>query len=172
MLCDESMSFHLSTQAWSILSSVMRSSDQWWNSFLKSATLVDTIGNCKTRDASLASCMLELIRTARMMSQISLDLNDNIDFWIHAKQVFNRRFHAMNTNYHSLTLYLHPMCRKLPISQAARFYWRYLCVRQVIKRWAMGYPGSIIIRRHRGTIVTTSNCATPIDTRQMWIRSH
>ena len=84
--------------------------------------LVDTIGNCKTRDASLASCMLELIRTARMMSQISLDLNDNIDFWIHAKQVFNRRFHAMNTNYHSLTLYLHPMCRKLPISQAARFY--------------------------------------------------
>ncbi|KAN0080283.1 hypothetical protein V8E55_009849 [Tylopilus felleus] len=81
--------------------------------------LVNTIGDSETRDASLASCMLELIRAARKMSQIALDDGDHAGFWMHAKQVFNRRFHVMNTDYHSLALYLHPMCCKLATSQVA-----------------------------------------------------
>ena len=81
--------------------------------------LVDAIGNCETREASLESCMLELIRCARKLSQLTLDGGDNTGFWFHAKRVFNHRFHAMNTDHHSLALFLHPMCRKLAISQAA-----------------------------------------------------
>ncbi|KIK75079.1 hypothetical protein PAXRUDRAFT_173872, partial [Paxillus rubicundulus Ve08.2h10] len=80
--------------------------------------LVNTIGNCESCEASLASCMLELIRCAKTLSQLTLDGNDNTGFWLHAKQVFNRRFHAMNTDHHTLTLFLHPMCQKLAISQA------------------------------------------------------
>ncbi|KAI5982193.1 ribonuclease H-like domain-containing protein [Pisolithus albus] len=71
--------------------------------------LVDMIGNCESREASLASCMLELIRCARKMSQLRIDSLDRTEFWMHAKAVFNRRFHAMNTVHHSLTLFLHPL---------------------------------------------------------------
>ncbi|KAF8444463.1 hypothetical protein L210DRAFT_3502066 [Boletus edulis BED1] len=81
--------------------------------------LVDTISNCEAWDASLASCMLELIRAARKMSQIPLDLGNNSGFWMHVKHIFNCRFHTMNTDHHVLTLYLHPMCRKLATSQVA-----------------------------------------------------
>lgn len=82
--------------------------------------LVDAIGNIESRQASLADCMLELIRCARRMSQLQLDpADDDVGFWQHVKAVFNRRFHATNTNYHSLALFLHPICRKLAISQAA-----------------------------------------------------
>ncbi|KAF9243739.1 ribonuclease H-like domain-containing protein [Melanogaster broomeanus] len=81
--------------------------------------LVDAIGNVESRQASLADCMLELIRCAKRMSQLQLDPDDNVGFWQHAKAVFNRRFHATNTDYHSLALFLHPICRKLAISQAA-----------------------------------------------------
>lgn len=63
--------------------------------------------------------MLELIRCAKQMSQLPLDADDNVGFWQHAKAVFNRRFHAMNTKHHSLALFLHPLCRKLAITQAA-----------------------------------------------------
>ncbi|KAF9227644.1 hypothetical protein BS17DRAFT_793315 [Gyrodon lividus] len=35
---------------------------------------------------------------------------DNTGVWTHAKLVFNRQFHAMNTDHHSLALFLHPMC--------------------------------------------------------------
>ena len=45
--------------------------------------------------------MLELIHCAKKMSQLTLETTDNTGFWMHAKQVFNRRFHAMNTDYHS-----------------------------------------------------------------------
>ncbi|KAF9237795.1 hypothetical protein BU15DRAFT_88612 [Melanogaster broomeanus] len=81
--------------------------------------LVDAIGNVESRQASLADCMLELIHCAKRMSQLQLDPDDNVGFWQHAKAVFNRRFHATNTDYHSLALFLHPICRKLAISQAA-----------------------------------------------------
>ncbi|KAF9231952.1 ribonuclease H-like domain-containing protein, partial [Melanogaster broomeanus] len=83
-------------------------------------SLVDAIGNVESRRASLADCMLELIRCAKHMSQLQLDpTDDDVGFWQHTKAVFNRRFHTTNTDYHSLALFLHPMCRKLAISQAA-----------------------------------------------------
>ncbi|KAN0101263.1 hypothetical protein V8E55_001247 [Tylopilus felleus] len=94
--------------------------DEFWPAIVQliktCKPLVNMIGDSETRDASLASCMLELIRAARKMSQIALDDGDHAGFWMHAKQVFNRRFHVMNTDYHSLTLYLHPMCCKLATS--------------------------------------------------------
>lgn len=64
--------------------------------------------------------MLELIRCSREMFRLPLDPDDDINFWVHAKSVFNREFHSMNTNNHNLALFLHPMCRKLAISQAAK----------------------------------------------------
>ncbi|KAN0082875.1 hypothetical protein V8E55_008670 [Tylopilus felleus] len=54
-----------------------------------------------------------------LMSQLPLDADDDMGFRQHAKAVFNRRFHAINTKYHSLALFLHPLCRKLAITQAA-----------------------------------------------------
>lgn len=81
--------------------------------------IVDAIGNLESRQTSLADCMLELIRCAKQMSQLPLDADDDMGFRQHAKAVFNRRFHAINTKYHSLALFLHPLCRKLAITQAA-----------------------------------------------------
>lgn len=82
--------------------------------------LVDVIGNLESRDANLADCMLELIWCARDMFRIQLEPEDDIGFWTHAKAVFNREFHSMNTGLHNLALFLHPLCRKLAISQAAK----------------------------------------------------
>ncbi|KIK81074.1 hypothetical protein PAXRUDRAFT_15439 [Paxillus rubicundulus Ve08.2h10] len=75
------------------------------------------------------------------MSQLTLDGNDNTGFWLHAKQVFNRRFHAMNTDHHTLTLFLHPMCRKLAISQAANgrnFEFMVKTALSIAKQWRWG----------------------------------
>ncbi|KAG2070851.1 hypothetical protein BDR04DRAFT_1099328, partial [Suillus decipiens] len=44
---------------------------------------------------------------------------DDMEFFAHAKSVFNCRFHSINTKYHTLTLFLHPMCRKPAVTQAA-----------------------------------------------------
>jgi hypothetical protein len=81
--------------------------------------LVDAIGNLETREASLADCMLEFIRCTRTMTHLQLDDDEDIGFWLHAKAVFNQRFHSINTDIHSLALFLHPMCQKLAISQTA-----------------------------------------------------
>ncbi|KAG2155367.1 uncharacterized protein EDB93DRAFT_1130321 [Suillus bovinus] len=59
--------------------------------------IVDLIGDEKSHNSSLASCMLGLIWLAKTISHV---------------------FFAMNTKTHSLTLFLHPMCQKLAISQA------------------------------------------------------
>lgn len=80
--------------------------------------IVDLIGDEESCDSSLASCMLGLIRLAKTISQLPIEEGDNVHFWQHAKAVFNRHFFAMNTKTHSLVLFLHPMCRKLAISQA------------------------------------------------------
>jgi hypothetical protein len=83
--------------------------------------LVDAIGNLESREATLADCMLELICCARQMSQLELDADDDdTGFWMHAKSVFNRRFHTINTELHSLALFLHPMCRKLAVTDASK----------------------------------------------------
>lgn len=63
--------------------------------------------------------MLELIRCARTMTRLDLLEDDDVGFWMHAKLTFNRRFHKMDTSLHSLALYLHPLCRRLAISQVA-----------------------------------------------------
>ncbi|KIK14928.1 hypothetical protein PISMIDRAFT_641921 [Pisolithus microcarpus 441] len=100
--------------------------------------LVDTIGNCESCEASLALCMLELIHCARKMSQLRIDSLDRMEFWMHAKAVFNHRFHAMNTIHHSLTLFLHPLCRKLAITQAASgrsFKFMVNTALVIIKQW-------------------------------------
>ena len=81
--------------------------------------IVDAIGNLESHQASLADCMLELIHCAKQMSQLPLDADDDMGFQQHAKAVFNCHFHAINTKYHSLALFLHPLCRKLAITQAA-----------------------------------------------------
>ncbi|KAI0082441.1 hypothetical protein K474DRAFT_1694307 [Panus rudis PR-1116 ss-1] len=82
--------------------------------------LVDAIGNLESREATLAECMLELIRCAREMYRIELDEEDEVGFWMHAKRVFNTEFHKINTDVHHLTLFLHPMCRKLATANAAK----------------------------------------------------
>jgi len=53
------------------------------------------------------------------MTHLTLDDDEDIGFWLHAKAAFNWRFHSMNTEIHSLALFLHPMCQKLAISQVA-----------------------------------------------------
>lgn len=82
--------------------------------------IIDAIGNVESRDCNLADCMLELIRCAREIRRIEFTDGEDVGFWAHAKSVFNTEFHAMNTELHSIALFLHPLCRKLAISQAAK----------------------------------------------------
>ena len=82
--------------------------------------IVDTIGNLESRDATLADCMLEFIQCTHQMFWVTLDDDEDIRFWTHAKAVFNCEFHAMNTPVHTLALFLHPLCRKLAVSNAAK----------------------------------------------------
>ncbi|KAH9916114.1 uncharacterized protein BXZ73DRAFT_53938 [Epithele typhae] len=81
--------------------------------------LVDAIGNVESRNAGLADCMLELTHCAQAMMRLDLGDNDDPGFWDHTKIVFNHRFHEMDTEHHGLALYLHPLCRRLAVSQAA-----------------------------------------------------
>jgi hypothetical protein len=54
------------------------------------------------------------------MSRIRLEPDDDAGFWAHAKVTFNHKFHAMNMDLHCLALFLHPLCRKLAVSNAAK----------------------------------------------------
>ncbi|EDR12208.1 uncharacterized protein LACBIDRAFT_311349 [Laccaria bicolor S238N-H82] len=60
--------------------------------------LVDIIGDVESRDASLA--------------------NYNSHFLRHAQKIVNAQFHEINTDIHWLTLFLHPLCCKLVISNS------------------------------------------------------
>lgn len=82
--------------------------------------LVDMIRNLESQQTTLADCMLELIRCAREMYCIPLAQGDDVGFWMHAKSVFNTEFHRMNTDSHNLALFLHPMCQKIAVGQAAK----------------------------------------------------
>ncbi|KAG2362575.1 hypothetical protein BDR07DRAFT_1580225 [Suillus spraguei] len=82
--------------------------------------IIDAIRNLESQDATLADCMLELIWCARQMMCLQLEDGKDINFWMHAKAVFNREFHAINTDIHALAFFLHPMCWKLAVSQAAK----------------------------------------------------
>ncbi|KAF5337770.1 hypothetical protein D9758_016627 [Tetrapyrgos nigripes] len=88
----------------------------WLNQLLQVIKpLVDVIGNLEARDTNLADCMLELIRCAHHMNKLVFEPDDNYGFFLHAKAVFNCEFIAMNTDKHSLALFLHPMCCKLAV---------------------------------------------------------
>ena len=54
------------------------------------------------------------------MCQIELTEGEDLGFWVHAKSVFNAKFHVMNTELHSIALFLHPPCQKLTISHAVK----------------------------------------------------
>ncbi|KAF7372617.1 DUF659 domain-containing protein [Mycena venus] len=82
--------------------------------------IVDAIGNCESRQTTLADCMLQLLRCARTMSTVSLEAGDDEGFLTHAKATFDRRFIRIATPIHWLALFLHPLCRKLAVSQASR----------------------------------------------------
>ncbi|KDR66641.1 hypothetical protein GALMADRAFT_80557, partial [Galerina marginata CBS 339.88] len=82
--------------------------------------LVDAIGNVEARDANLADCMLELLRCSKALSEIITEHDDDTAFSLHARAVFNRRFLSMDTDIHSLALFLHPLCRKLAVSTIAK----------------------------------------------------
>lgn len=82
--------------------------------------LVDAIGNLESWDANFADAMLELLGCALHMIKLEFFEQDDVDFSYHAKSVFTREFHTMNTTLHWFTLFLHPQCRRLAISQAAK----------------------------------------------------
>ena len=78
--------------------------------------LVDAIGNIESRDATLADCMIELLRIARILLQMKASDNEDEEFLEWARAVFNREFHKIHTDIHHLTLFLHPLCRNLALS--------------------------------------------------------
>ena len=82
--------------------------------------LVDAIGNLESRDANFADCMIELLRCAKHFDTVEHHPTDDINFTKHAKEKFTHHFLQMNTDIHWLALFLHPLCRKLAISQVAK----------------------------------------------------
>ncbi|KAG2353490.1 hypothetical protein BDR07DRAFT_1495575 [Suillus spraguei] len=128
-----------------VVATVLHDVQSWklLNQLIKTVKfLVDAIGNLESRDTTLADCMLELIRCARQMSQLQLDAeDDDTCFWMHARSVFNCRFHAINTNFHSLALFLHPMCRKLAVTDASKgrpFEFMVKTALAIAKQWRWG----------------------------------
>jgi len=81
--------------------------------------LVDLIGDIESRDSTLADCMLQLIFAHQAVPCVYYQDGDDPEFANHARRVLNTQFHAMNTDIHWFTLFLHPLCRKLAISSAA-----------------------------------------------------
>ncbi|KAL4062632.1 hypothetical protein V8B97DRAFT_1920845 [Scleroderma yunnanense] len=74
----------------------------------------------------------------RIMFSLSLEDGDHAGFWAHAHSVFNCHFHTMNTNIHLLTLFLHPLCQKLAISQVANgcsFQFMVEAALKIAKQW-------------------------------------
>lgn len=77
--------------------------------------MVDSIGNLESRDASLADCMLELLKIAKHVDGLKDKDRNKPVFNAHAKRVFLERFHNMNTDLHFLVLYLHPAGRRVAL---------------------------------------------------------
>lgn len=80
---------------------------------------VDAIGNIESRDASLADCMLEILRCAVNLQAQEPEIGDDVEFLAFAKATFNIEFKELHTDIHFLALYLHPLCRTLAISPEA-----------------------------------------------------
>ncbi|KAF8989581.1 hypothetical protein BDQ17DRAFT_1393275 [Cyathus striatus] len=76
--------------------------------------LVNVIGDTESCDATLADCMIQLIWAHYKF--------EDKEFLQHAKRMIMHYFHTMNTNLHWLTLFLHPLCRRLAISSSVHSY--------------------------------------------------
>jgi hypothetical protein len=105
--------------------------------------MVDAIGNCESREATLADCMLELLRCARIMGKLQLEEDEDAGFLTHAKSVFDRRFKYIATPIHWLALFLHPLCRKLAVSETAHGHSLTFMIQTALKlaqqwRWTEG----------------------------------
>lgn len=100
--------------------------------------LVDIIGDVESRDATLADCMLQLIWAHRAIVNAPVVEGDDPAFTEHAKNVLNTQFHTMNTDIHWLTLFLHPLCRKLAVSTAPhsrKLADAYQISLDIVRRW-------------------------------------
>jgi hypothetical protein len=54
------------------------------------------------------------------MSTITLEEGEDAGFLNHAKDTFDRRFQMIATPTHWLALFLHPLCRKIAVSDTSR----------------------------------------------------
>nr|GAT42637.1 predicted protein [Mycena chlorophos] len=109
----------LSAVAEDVITAVLRDSTFW--PLLMQVTrvckpIVDAIGNCESRETTLADCMLELLRCARTLATMRVEDGKDLEFLAHARDVFDRRFARIATPKHWLALFLHPNCRKLALS--------------------------------------------------------
>ncbi|KAJ7080858.1 hypothetical protein C8R44DRAFT_754211 [Mycena epipterygia] len=105
-----------------VIEIVLRTAEFWplLNQLTRIAKpVVDTNGNCESCQATLADCMLDLIRCACTMLKMKLEENEDAGFLIHAKNTFDRHFKMIATPTHWLALFLHPLCRKLAVSNTA-----------------------------------------------------
>uniref|UniRef100_A0A0W0GAT8 DUF659 domain-containing protein n=1 Tax=Moniliophthora roreri TaxID=221103 RepID=A0A0W0GAT8_MONRR len=59
---------------------------------------VDAIGNCESRESTLADCMLQLLSCACTLTAISCDDDEDEEFLAHAQCVLNRQFHKITTS--------------------------------------------------------------------------
>ena len=62
--------------------------------------------------------MLQLIWAHRAVVNAPIVEGDDPAFTEHANNVLNTQFHAMNTDFHWLALFLYPLFRKLAVSTA------------------------------------------------------
>ncbi|KAF8152850.1 hypothetical protein K438DRAFT_2078975, partial [Mycena galopus ATCC 62051] len=69
--------------------------------------VIDALGNCESRQATLADCMLQLIQCARTMLKTVLEEGEDAGFLAHAKSTFDHRFKLIAT---------HPLACTLPPS--------------------------------------------------------
>ncbi|KIK00940.1 hypothetical protein K443DRAFT_132504 [Laccaria amethystina LaAM-08-1] len=60
----------------------------------------------------------DLIWAHREVTRLPLKSGDDSGFLRHAQQILNTQFHEMNTDLHWISLFLHPLCRKLAISNS------------------------------------------------------
>ncbi|ESK90452.1 hypothetical protein Moror_13621 [Moniliophthora roreri MCA 2997] len=59
---------------------------------------VDAIGNCESRESTLADCMLQLLSCAHTLAAISCDDDEDEEFLAHAQRVLDRWFYKITTS--------------------------------------------------------------------------
>lgn len=93
--------------------------DTYWSRLdqliLVTRPIVNMIGNLESHTCTLADCVIELLRCARTLAELSAN-NVDEDFLQHTRTVFQARCVKMITPLHALCLFLHPLCRNLALS--------------------------------------------------------